>query len=161
MFPLMLQTLLEERFKVAVHRETRMEPIYELVVPKEGPKLKPTAGPDANGRQGFFCRGRGLGPCTATNADIGALVRMLSQMLGRPVRDKTGLANKYDYTLTFAPEPTQLAPGAPAPDAVQPVDSNAPSIFTALQEQLGLKLESTKGPVEVLVVDNADKPEPN
>jgi uncharacterized protein (TIGR03435 family) len=161
MFPLMLQSLLEERFKVALHRETRMEPIYELVVAKGGLKLKDTAGPDANGRFGFFCRGQGLGPCTSNNSGIGALVGMLSSMLGRPVRDKTGLTGKYDFTLTFTPEPTQPVPGASPPEAPPTVDSNAPSIFTALQEQLGLKLESARGPVEVLVIDNAERPEPN
>jgi bla regulator protein BlaR1 len=158
MINLMLQSLLEERFKLAVHRETRMEPIYELVVAKGGPKLKESAGPDANGRQGIFGR---PGYWAATNQGIGALVGVLSQQLGRPVRDKTGITGRYDYTLTYMPEPTQPVPGAPQPEAFPPVDSNAPSIFTALQEQLGLKLESTRGPVEVLVVDNAEKPEPN
>jgi uncharacterized protein (TIGR03435 family) len=157
---LMLQSLLEERFKLAVHRESRIEPTYELVVAKGGPKLKESAGPDANGRFGFFCRGR-FGPCTSTNVDIGGLVSFLSRMLGRPVSDKTGLSGKYDYTLTFMAEPTPPAPGVPEPEAVPPVDSNAPSIFTALQEQLGLKLESTRGPVEVLVIDNAERPQPN
>jgi uncharacterized protein (TIGR03435 family) len=85
MINLMLQSLLEERFKLAVHRETRMEPIYELVVAKGGPKLKESAGPDANSRQGFFCRGKGIGPCTSTNIGIGGLVGMLSQAVDRPV----------------------------------------------------------------------------
>jgi uncharacterized protein (TIGR03435 family) len=82
-------------------------------------------------------------------------------MLGRPVSDKTGLTGKYDYTLTFTPESTQAVPGALPQEALSPVDSSAPSIFTALQEQLGLRLESTRGPVEVLVIDNAVRPEPN
>jgi uncharacterized protein (TIGR03435 family) len=155
---LMLQSLMEERFKLAIHRETRMEPIYELVVAKGGPNLKPSAGPDADGRQGIFGR---PGYWAATNQGIGALVGVLSEQLGRPVRNKTGITGRYDYTLTYMPEPTQPAPGAPQPEAASPVDSNAPSIFTALLEQLGLKLESTRGPVEVLVVDNAERPEPN
>jgi uncharacterized protein (TIGR03435 family) len=160
MFPLMLQSLMEERFKLALHRETRMEPIYELVVAKGGPKLKESAGPDANGRFGFFCASI-AGPCTSTDMGIGGLVGMLSRMLGRPVSDKTGLTGKYDYTLTFTPEPAQAVSGAPPQEALPSVDSNAPSIFTALQEQLGLKLESTRGPVEVLVIDNAARPDPN
>jgi uncharacterized protein (TIGR03435 family) len=77
------------------------------------------------------------------------------------VRDKTGLTGRYDFKLTYTPEPTQHVPGASPPEGAPPLDSNAPSIFTALQEQLGLKLESTRGPVAVLVIDNAEKPEPN
>jgi uncharacterized protein (TIGR03435 family) len=110
---LMLQSLLEERFKLAIHRETRIEPTYELVVAKGGPELKESAGPDANGRFGFFCRGQGLGPCTSTNDGIDGLIYMLSQTLGRPVSDKTGLTDKYDYTLTFMAEPN-LRPALPS-----------------------------------------------
>jgi uncharacterized protein (TIGR03435 family) len=145
---LMLQSLLQERFKLAIHRETRIESIYELVVAKAGPKLKDTAGPDANGRQGFFGR---PGYWVATNQGVGPLLGTLSRQLGRPVRDKTGLTGKYDFTLTYAPELAQQVSG----------DPNAPSVFTALEEQLGLKLESARGPVEVLVVGNAQRPQPD
>jgi uncharacterized protein (TIGR03435 family) len=155
---LMLQSLLAERFKLALHRETRSQPIYELVVAKRGPKLKGTAGPDANGRQGIFGR---PGYWAANNQGIGALVGTLSRQLGRPVSDKTGLTGKYDFTLTYTPELAQPVSGTPRSDALPPVDPNVPSIFTALEEQLGLRLESVRGSVEVLVVDNAERPDPN
>jgi uncharacterized protein (TIGR03435 family) len=145
---LMLQSLLEERFKLGIHRETRVEPIYELVMAKTGPKLKDSAGPDANGRQGFF------GPpgyWVATNQPVASLVGPLSRQLGRPVRDKTGVMGRYDFTLRYSPELTQKAGD----------DPNAPSVFTALEEQLGLKLESARGPVEIVVVDNAERPRPD
>jgi len=78
-----------------------------------------------------------------------SLVGPLSRQLGRQVRDKTSLTGKYDFTLTYSSEVTQQAGG----------DPNAPSVFTALEEQLGLKLESARGPVEVFVVDNAERPQ--
>jgi len=155
---LMLQSLLAERFELALHRETRIQPIYELVVAKGGPKLKGTAGPDANGRQGIFGR---PGYWAANNQGIGALVSTLSRQLGRPVSDKTGLTGKYDFTLTYTPELAQPVSGTPRSDALPPVDPNVPSIFTALEEQLGLRLESARGSVDVLVVDNAERPDPN
>jgi len=155
---LMLQSLMEERFKLSIHRETRVGAIYELVVAKGGPKLKPTAGPDANGRVGMFGR---PGYWTATNQGIGVLVGTLARQIGRPVSDRSGLADKYDFTLTYTPELAQPVSGDHRPEALPPVDPNVPSIFTALEEQLGLRLESARGPVEVLVVDNAEKPEPN
>jgi uncharacterized protein (TIGR03435 family) len=145
---LMLQSLLEERFKLAIHRETRIVPIYELVVAKAGPRLKDTAGPDANGRQGFFGR---PGYWVATNQGVGSLVGTLSRQLGRPVRDKTGLTGKYDFTLTYSPE---LTPQVGA-------DPGASSVFTALEEQLGLKLESARGLVEVLIIDSVERPQPD
>jgi uncharacterized protein (TIGR03435 family) len=141
----MLQSLLEERFKLAIHRETRIEAIYQLIVANAGPRLKESAGADANGRQGFFGR---PGYWVATNQGIGPLLGTLSRQLGRPVKDRTGLAGKYDFTLTYASE---LAQG----------DGSAPSLFTALEEQLGLKLQSARGLVDVLVVDNAERPEPD
>lgn len=159
---LMLQSLLEERFKLALHRETRIQQVYELSVAKGGPKLKPSAGPGRDGREGIF--GRGRGETTATNMPISALVGFLSQRLGSSVIDKTGLSGKYDFTLSFLPEPNagDLALfGPPPPDAQTPADSGRPSIFSALPEQLGLKLESARGPVEVLIIDHADKPDAN
>jgi uncharacterized protein (TIGR03435 family) len=143
---LMLQSLLEARFKLAIRRETRVEPIYELVVAKAGPRLKDSAGPDANGRQGFFGP---PGHWVATNQPAASLTGPLSRQLGRLVRDKTGLSGRYNFTLTYSPALMQQAGG----------DPNAPSVFTALEEQLGLKLESARGPVEILVVDSAQKPE--
>ena len=143
---LMLQSLLAERFKLAIHLESRVEPIYELTVTKGGPRLNDSAGPDANGRQGLFGR---PGYWVATNQTVASLVGPLSRQLGRQVRDKTSLTGKYDFTLTYSSEVTQQAGG----------DPNAPSVFTALEEQLGLKLESARGPVEVFVVDNAERPQ--
>ena len=159
---LMLQSLLEDRFKLRVHRETRMEQVYELVVAKGGPKLKPSAGPGADGRQGIFARG--FGGLAVTNQPIQSLAGILSQRLGRSVIDKTGLSGKYDFELSFMPEvsPGDLELfGPPPPEALPPADSGLPSIFTALQDQIGLKLESARGPVEVLVIDHVEEPSGN
>ena len=154
----MLQTLLEDRFKLKIHHEAREVPAYALTVAKGGPKLRPTGGPDANGRVGMFGR---PGYWTATNQGIGVLVGTLARQIGRPVSDRTGLADKYDFTLTYTPELAQPVSGDHRPEALPPVDPNVPSIFTALEEQLGLRLDSARGPVEVLVIDNAEKPEPD
>jgi uncharacterized protein (TIGR03435 family) len=156
---LLLQSLLADRFKLTLHRETKEEQVYELVVAKGGPKLKENALPDATGRQGLFSTGRGQ--MTGTAVPISVL-SILSGQLGRSVIDKTGLTGKYDFTLTYTPEQGQGgAFGPPGPDAPPPPDPNGPSIFTALQEQLGLRLESAKGPVDILVVDHAEKPDAN
>jgi uncharacterized protein (TIGR03435 family) len=155
---LMLQSLLEERFKLAFHRETRVEPVYELVVAKGGPRLKENSAPGPDGRVGLF--GRGRGDLTATAMPIAVLAGTLSQRMGRSVIDKTGLSGKYDFTLVYTPD--QSTPGGPDErDAPAAPDPAGPSIFTALQEQLGLKLESAKGPVEILVIDRAEKPDAN
>jgi uncharacterized protein (TIGR03435 family) len=154
----MLQTLLAERFRMKVRRETRERPIYALVVGKDGPKLKKLE----NAREGIgFTMG---GPVTELKAvSLDGLTRMLSGFLDRPVLDMTGLAGQYDIRLTVAAEDLvgmqrvsrqNQEPGAaqtPAPET-----SPAPSIFSAIQT-LGLKLESRKAPVEFLVVDKAEK----
>jgi uncharacterized protein (TIGR03435 family) len=155
---LMLRSLMEERFRLTLHRETRIEPIYELVLAKAGPKLKGSTGPDVNGRQGMFGR---PGYWVATNQSIGALAGTLSRQLGRTVSDKTGLTGNYDFTLTYSPELAQPVSGAPRAETPPTVDPGLPSIFTALQEQLGLKLESTKGSVDVLVIDHVEHPTPD
>jgi uncharacterized protein (TIGR03435 family) len=153
---LMLQSLLEERFKLKLHRESKEEPVYELVVAKGGPKLQQAADSLKQQQRGLQMR---RGQLTGTAAPMSILVSQLSQQLGRSVIDKTGLTGQYDFDLKWTPEFGQ-SQGGPA-DAGPPPDSPGPSIFTALQEQLGLKLESTKSQVDVLVVDHAEQPSEN
>lgn len=137
--PLMLQTLLAERFKLAVHRETRMFPIYELVVAKNGPRLTPAA---SGGNSSTHSQN---GNVTATGVSMAELAHQLSRTraIGRPVYDKTGIVGEFDFTFEYAPDDNDSA--------------GRPSIFTAIQQKLGLKLEATKGPVQVVVVDGAEK----
>jgi uncharacterized protein (TIGR03435 family) len=162
----MFQSILTDRFKLVVHHETRELPIYVLSVAKGGPKLKPSAPDDPAAstprRRGMMINN---GEVTANNAQLSMLVTALSRTLGRTVIDKTGLTGTYDFSLTYAPEDggsQQPGPGGTAGGALpaSPSDS-APSIFTATQEQLGLKLESTKGPVDVIVIDHIEKPSEN
>jgi uncharacterized protein (TIGR03435 family) len=154
---LMLQSLLQERFKLTLHHESRMEQVYELVVAKGGHRMKETA-PDPKGRQGIFSTVRNN--LNGFAAPTGQLANILSQTLGRSVIDKTGLAGKYDFKLVWTPGPGEGV-ADPLPDAPAPVDASGPSLFTAIQEQLGLKLESAKGAVDVLVIDHVAKPDEN
>ena len=150
----MLQSLLEDRFKLTVHSETRLEPVYELVLAKGGSKLKETSANDGAPRQQM-----GRGQVIASATPLSQLIPLLSVLVQRQVIDKTGLTGMYDFTLTYTLEPGQL--GALGPDVPPPVDPTAPSVFTALQEQLGLKLESARGRAQVLVIDHAEKPDAN
>jgi bla regulator protein BlaR1 len=153
---LMLQSLLEDRFKLAVHWEKKEAAVYDLVAAKGGPKLKEA---DADEKSGF---GMERGRIKSLALPLGYLASNLAYLLGRPVNDKTGLSGNYDYTLAYTPDAAQAAAvGPPGADAAPPPDPNGPSIFTALQEQLGLRLESAKGPVEVLVIDHAERPDAN
>lgn len=160
----MLQSILADRFKLSVHWEAREMPIYALRVAKNGPKLHESApDPDAPGRakgMGGLVK-RGSPHLIVEGGTLSALALNLSRATGRTVIDKTGLTGRYDYHLDWTRE-TSLnpLPGA-AGFSTPPPDSDAPSIFTAVQEQLGLKLDSQKGPVEVLVVDHAEKPSRN
>jgi uncharacterized protein (TIGR03435 family) len=168
----MLQPMLAERFKLAVHTETKQLPVYELVVAKGGSKLKEATpgdtyadgikGPDGVGRAGMIRVGRGQ--LTAQAIPMTSLVNMLSQQLHRTVVDKTGLTGKFDVTMQWTEDSSDPMfkgndgsqhQAEPAPDAT------GPSIFTALQEQLGLKLQSAKGPVETLVIDHVEMPTEN
>lgn len=151
----MLQSLLAQRFQLKVHQETKDQPIYELVVAKGGPKLKEAADGENESER------IGRGTFTATETPIALLIKPLSQVLGRSIIDKTGLSGSYDFTLQWTPDSGQYRSfgGAPIPDP--PADSDSVSLFTALQEQLGLKLESAKGPVEMWVIDSAEKPSEN
>ena len=173
----MLQALLANRFKLAVHRETKDLPGYALVVAKNGPKLhdaKPgdtypngIKGPDGQPGQGLMIMGGLGGPLTGQGINIENLVRVLSQQLGRTILDETGLTGKYDFTLKWTPDdragPISAANqgGGSRSDDAPSSDSSGPSIFTAIQEQLGLKLESRKVPVEMLVIDHVEAPSEN
>lgn len=144
----MLQTLLAERYKLTIHRETRTLPVYHLVIAKYGHKLgQPTAGKNFSISNGTF-----------KNVDLALLAKYLSSQVDHVVIDKTGITGSYDFTLQWAPEPPTM------PSDAQPARETSPDnppIFTALQEQLGLKLEPSKGPVEIIVIDHAQKPTAN
>jgi uncharacterized protein (TIGR03435 family) len=161
----MIQALLADRFKLQFHRETKELPTYALVVAKGGPKFHESEvveGPDKP--KGTRMSMNGRGQFNLERAPVVALANQLAQVLGRSVIDKTGLTGNYDFELKWTPDAS--APGMmrvaggdgppPSSDAVA-----GTSIFTALQDQLGLKLESTKGPVEILVVERAEKASEN
>lgn len=160
----LIQNLLEDRFQLKFHKETKELPVYALVAGKGPHKMKASeAAPAGAGPRGMFRIGRGQ--ANLQGATMAALAQTLSQQLGRPVLDKTGIAGNFDIELNWTPEPGQgggpfghMPPGAPPPP---PADNGGPSIFTAIQEQLGLKLETTKGPVEIIVVDSIAKPSEN
>jgi uncharacterized protein (TIGR03435 family) len=172
----MLQTILEDRFKLKIHRETRQGPVYELALGKGSPKLKPLQDgsctpvvlggllplvPDGQ----HLCR-RMVSPRGKVDIEGGTLT-MLADLLGmvldRPVIDKTGITSYFEIQLAFSPadaaepRPATAEPGASA--AVRAPD--APGIFQAIQEQLGLRLVPAKGPVDVLVIDHIEKPSEN
>jgi uncharacterized protein (TIGR03435 family) len=174
----MLRSLLADRFKLKVHDETRQMPIYALVKARSdgalGPALKPSSidcaafvggrrgggpppAPPQPGQQvdcGFII---GIGKMSVGGMPIEQLARALSPMVGRIVLDKTGLTGNYSYEFTYSPEQIVGLPPLLNGEAVT-VDPNTPSIFTALQEQFGLKLDSGRGAVEVLVIDSAEQP---
>jgi uncharacterized protein (TIGR03435 family) len=148
--------LLADRFRVKFHTGTKELPVYALVVGKNGPKFQKAKA------KGSIAMGRGQ--LTAHSFSMVDLAAHLSNQVGRVVLDKTGLQGDYDVTLKWTPAertPLPFGAGPMAQNALPPPETNGPSIFTALQEQLGLKLESQKGPVEILVIDHVEKPTPN
>jgi uncharacterized protein (TIGR03435 family) len=147
----MVQALLVDRFQLKTHQETRQLPVYALVVanPKSGPKFKPS---EANGTT--IDTGRSRIHVQGSDHTVTLLARELAQSLDRIVLDKTGIDGRYDLTLRWTPDDAAATNSTPAPDA-------PPDIFTAIQEQLGLKLEPTKGPVPILVIDSGAMPSEN
>jgi uncharacterized protein (TIGR03435 family) len=140
---LMMRRLLAERFKLTAHLETRDVPVYTLVVAKGGPKLAPSHG-DTTEINGTPAAGDSTVAYKFQKVPMQMLARTLARTLQRQVSDSTGLTGEYDFTLRWTPDQNV-------------VDEPGPSIFTALQEQLGLKLEARKGPVEVLVIDHVER----
>jgi uncharacterized protein (TIGR03435 family) len=180
---LMVQSLLEDRFKLVMHHETQQLPTYELVLAKAGktgPQLTPHSGDakctdSASGKRlsqpgpgeamPAYCNGFFMNPRpgdlreTGNNITMDKLGQFLSQSVDRMVVDRTGLNGAFDFALEFAPE---FGPGSqPGVTATASDLSIPPSLFTALQEQLGLELKSTTSPVDVLVIDHAEKPSEN
>jgi uncharacterized protein (TIGR03435 family) len=179
---LMLQSLLEDRFHLKVHRETKDLPAYALVAakggfklpaPKEGECVSPS--PSASDWAGGRLPPPGADPASlpcgsvkvilepsgarlqGAKAPMTEFVRMLSLVLAAPVIDKTGFTQPFDVRLNFLPDETTAA----LPPPPSPLDDPNPTILTAIQEQLGLKLESTKGAVDVLVIDHLERPTEN
>ncbi|HVW08529.1 MAG TPA: TIGR03435 family protein [Bryobacteraceae bacterium] len=140
---LMMQSFLSDRFKMAAHKETRQLPNYSLVVAKGGVKISP-----AEAGQGQTSGGNGK--FTATKITMGHFADLIARQVGFPVADQTGLAGVYTFTLQWDP----AAGFSVGPSEAPPT---GPSIFTALEEQLGLHLASGKGPAEVVVIDRMEK----
>jgi uncharacterized protein (TIGR03435 family) len=178
---LMLRALLADRFKLKVHTETRERPVYALMLAREdgrlGSKLSkstvdcqamaaaaraggtPPAQPPTSATGRPLCGLRmGFGIFSGGNVSMIGFANALSKFADRPVVDRTGLTGNWDLELEYRPDQLpQLPPGAPAPN----FNPDAPSLFTALQEQLGLKLESQRGGVDILVIDSVERPAPD
>jgi uncharacterized protein (TIGR03435 family) len=153
----MLRKLLAERFQLAFHREPKELSIYVLEVAKGGPKLKDAAKPDDLPALINVVYPQSI-KLPARNVTMGDFVSMLQRaVLDRPVVDKTGLTGRYDFDLEWAPDESQFD-GAIRPAST---DENAAPLFTAIQQQLGLKLVATTGSVDALVVDKAERPSAN
>jgi len=157
-FKVMIQKLLADRFKLALHRDKKEQSVYALLVARAGAKLTPSAA-DPNGPPGLGLRA--LGNMFATNitmADFAGYFQTL--VLDRPVVDQTGLTGKYDFTLRWTPDESQFR-GAGLRVPPPPDNAPLPNLFTAIQEQVGLRLEATRAPADVPVVDKVDKPSEN
>jgi len=181
---LMLQTLLADRFKLALHRETRELPVFVLTASKNGLKLPPakeadcvsfppgatpryvTGKVDCGYVSGPFRDNTGM-RMRGSKLHMADLIRELAVVLDRPVLDKTGFTGEFDLDLSFTRDGALMGlvglpgyEGAESPDGAG-ADANGRDIFAALEETLGLKLATSKGPVEVLVIDHAERPTAN
>lgn len=184
---LMLRALLVERFKLVAHSETRDLPIYALVLARTDGKLGPSLaksttdcaamaaargrggvppalppGPLAPGQRPMCGIMIGPGKMGGGGFPLSQLANTLGQMVQRTVVDRTGLTGIYDFDLTWTPDQVQQGTGG-GPPLINgaPIDPNGPSIYTAVQEQLGLKLDSQRGPVDVVVIDSVAQPTPD
>ena len=159
---IMIQKLLVDRFQLKFHTEKKELGVYAITVAKTGAKLTKTQS-DPNNLPGLFF-GRGTPGMTfnVRNATIAEVAGVLQgNVLDKPVVDQTGLSDKYDFLLKFTPDPGQMAGfGGPQPPAADSLDA-PPDIITAFQQQLGLKVENTKAPVDVMVIDRVAKPSEN
>jgi uncharacterized protein (TIGR03435 family) len=169
-FRAIIQSLLKDRFSLTLHHETKELPVFALVVAKNGPKFEEAKTDDTypNGIKDMYGRGHGgvmhmgIGELTLQGFPIWTLVQQLSgqpELVGRVVLDQTGLKDDYDLTLKWTPQVAARS-GFQSDGSAPPSDSGT-SLFSALQEQLGLRIESTKGPVDTIVIDHIEEPTPN
>ena len=160
----MLRDLITQRFQLRIHHETRPLPVYELLVARGGPKMLPAGNASENSgdqpstaeKPRRWIRFAGVGQLEGTRADMDTLVTVLSmqpEVGGRMVLDKTGLKGDYDFALKWTPDLST--------NATQAGSTAGPSLFTALQEELGLRLNSAKAPVDRIIIDSVSPPEPN
>jgi|ERR1700733_4364309 len=155
---LMMRSLLADRFKLKIRRETKELPVYVLVVDKNGPKLTED---NAHLDQAVL-QALGRGKLEATSAKLNIFAFLLSrqpELGGRRVLDRTGLKGNYTFKFEWTPE--TLAASTQSGESAPPPDFSGTSLFSALREQLGLKLESTKAPVDTLVIEHIEKPSGN
>jgi uncharacterized protein (TIGR03435 family) len=155
---MLVQKLLADRFKLTFHRDKKDLSVYALVVGSKGPTLTKSEG-DPSGLPSLLFRG--LGSLPARNATMADLANVMqTAVLDRPVVDRTGLTGRYDFTLTWTPDETQFASmGIRVPPP--PADAATPGLFNAIQEQLGLKFDSTRAAVDVIVIDRIERPSAN
>jgi len=153
---LMLQSLLAERFHLQIHQENKEVPVYALTVDKGGPKLKESAPGTETKAAGSFSRGNWKN--SYTNMSMGELTTHIASNFDRPLLDRTGLTGSYDFLLEYRATNLYVSPEQAAA-AAQRADAG-PTIFTALQ-LLGLKVVQTRGPVEMTIIDSAEKPSAN
>jgi uncharacterized protein (TIGR03435 family) len=155
----MVKKLMADRFQLKFHYQKRELTVYTLTVAKTGPKMtKSHSDPSASTGLGFGPPGS-FGATNATMADFAGA--MGQAVLDRPVVDQTGLTGRFDFRLTWAPDESRVgAVGGYRPSATESADA-PPDLFTAIQEELGLKLESTKAPIDVLVIDHVERPSAN
>lgn len=157
----MMQKMLADRFQLAFHREKQDLSVYAIVIGKDGQKLTPSGG-DPNSLPGIGSGG-GLGNLIVRNATIGDFSGFMQFMImDKPVVDQTGLQGRFNFTLKWTPDEFQY-PNFAGPKPRPPADTAdaPPDLYSAIQQQLGLKIESTKAPVDVLVIDKVSKPSAN
>jgi uncharacterized protein (TIGR03435 family) len=153
----MLRKLLADRFKLTFHREQKEFSIFTLTVARNGPKLREGTDPPEGPKPLVFVIYPQRAALPARNATMGEFASVLQRSaLDRPVVDKTGLTGRYDFDLEWTPDESQF--GGQAPQASEPT---RPDLFTAMQEQLGLRLQATRGPIEAFMIDHAERPTEN
>jgi len=157
----MMQKMLADRFALTIHRESKEVTGYSLVIGKNFPKLHAPNPAQQPGMMLGRSSASGLRTLTATSAKMSGLASMLADLLGRPVEDRTGLDGTFDFTMEWTPDSMNQASTGKGGQDAPAVDQNGPTLFTGLQESLGLKLETRKMPVEVMVIDRAERPSAN
>lgn len=156
---ILMQKLLADRFKIVTHREKKELSLYALTVAKGGPKLAAHPGPASN-QWGY---GFGLGSMNGRNSTMTEFAGWLqANLMEQPVVDRTGLTDRYDFSLRYTPDASARLTNIPNALPRTTTDAEAlPDLFAAFQQQLGLKLESTRGPVDIVVVDSIERPSDN